>query len=117
MNVAVIHGPNLNLLGRREKKIYGRFTLSALDQKLVALGRELKLEVISFQSNSEGEIIDIIQSLETGLVGKKTEAKSSISRRVQRFMAINLPIFIRQPRAGLSESPERWPGYLLPLCR
>jgi 3-dehydroquinate dehydratase-2 len=57
----VLHGPNLNLLGRREPKIYGRDTLAAIDRRLLALGGDLGLEVASFQSNHEGALIDRLQ--------------------------------------------------------
>jgi 3-dehydroquinate dehydratase-2 len=57
----VIHGPNLNLLGRREPKIYGRETLARIDEKLAALGEELGLGITSFQSNHEGALIDRLQ--------------------------------------------------------
>jgi 3-dehydroquinate dehydratase-2 len=59
--VLVIHGPNLNLLGEREPEIYGPATLSDIDRSLRELGRELGLSVETFQSNSEGEIVDCIQ--------------------------------------------------------
>ena len=59
--VLVIHGPNLNLLGEREPEIYGRTKLSEIDDQLQKLGRELKLTVDTFQSNSEGAIVDRIQ--------------------------------------------------------
>jgi len=59
--VLVIHGPNLNLLGRREPEIYGRTRLRDIDRSLKQLGRELGLEVETFQSNSEGAIVDRIQ--------------------------------------------------------
>ncbi|HWP35051.1 MAG TPA: type II 3-dehydroquinate dehydratase [Thermodesulfobacteriota bacterium] len=59
--ILVIHGPNLNLLGRREPEIYGRSTLAEIDASLAALGRELGLEVESFQSNHEGAIVERIQ--------------------------------------------------------
>ncbi|HJU29169.1 MAG TPA: type II 3-dehydroquinate dehydratase [Candidatus Binataceae bacterium] len=60
-SVLVIHGPNLNLLGTREPEVYGRTTLSDIDGSLSELGRELGVEVASFQSNSEGAIVDHIQ--------------------------------------------------------
>lgn len=58
--ILVIHGPNLNLLGKREPEIYGRFTLSEINKKLARKAKELKVQVDFFQSNSEGEIVDII---------------------------------------------------------
>ncbi len=59
--VLVIHGPNLNLLGEREPEIYGRTRLGDIDRSLKQLGRELGLKVETFQSNSEGAIVDRIQ--------------------------------------------------------
>lgn len=59
--VLVIHGPNLNLLGQREPEIYGRTRLGDIDRSLKQLGRELGLKVETFQSNSEGAIVDRIQ--------------------------------------------------------
>ncbi len=59
--VLVIHGPNLNLLGEREPEIYGRTRLGDIDRALKELGRELELEVETFQSTSEGAIVDRIQ--------------------------------------------------------
>jgi 3-dehydroquinate dehydratase-2 len=58
----VIHGPNLNTLGEREPEIYGRTTLSEIDAELARLGGELGLAVESFQSNSEGALVDRIQA-------------------------------------------------------
>jgi 3-dehydroquinate dehydratase II len=57
----VVHGPNLNLLGEREPGVYGSTTLSQIDGQLKVLGRELGIEVETFQSNSEGAIVDRIQ--------------------------------------------------------
>src|SRR5713101_8511079 len=59
--VLVLHGPNLNLLGQREPEIYGHTTLADIDAKLTALGRELGVEVETFQSNHEGELVSKIQ--------------------------------------------------------
>jgi 3-dehydroquinate dehydratase-2 len=58
----VVHGPNLNLLGEREPAVYGNTTLSQIDGQLKLLGRELGIEVETFQSNSEGAIVDRIQA-------------------------------------------------------
>jgi len=59
--VLVLHGPNLNMLGLREPEIYGRTTLADINADLVVLGRELGVEVETFQSNSEGELVSKIQ--------------------------------------------------------
>lgn len=60
--VLVLHGPNLNLLGTREPEIYGRSTLAELDASLHALASELGVQLTTQQSNSEGALIDAIQS-------------------------------------------------------
>lgn len=59
--VLVLHGPNLNMLGQREPQIYGRTTLADIDSMLLTLGQELKVEVETFQSNHEGELVTKIQ--------------------------------------------------------
>jgi len=56
--ILVLHGPNLNLLGVREPDVYGSMTLEELNRRLSEIGKELGLEVHSFQSNSEGGLID-----------------------------------------------------------
>jgi 3-dehydroquinate dehydratase II len=60
--VLVLHGPNLNLLGEREPEIYGRVTLDQIDTELRQLGKGLGLAVDTFQSNSEGALVDRIQA-------------------------------------------------------
>lgn len=62
MKVLVIHGPNLNLLGKREPDVYGSMTLEEIDGRIKALAGELGLEVSLFQSNSESGIVERIQS-------------------------------------------------------
>lgn len=63
LKIAVIHGPNLNLLGQREPEVYGTDTLEQIDGRLADLGRELGAAVSCFQSNGEGELVDRIQTL------------------------------------------------------
>ncbi len=60
--ILVLHGPNLNLVGMREPAIYGRTSLADIDAQLQQLARELGVTVDTFQSNSEGALVDRIQA-------------------------------------------------------
>jgi len=60
--ILVIHGPNLNLLGKRETDIYGKVTLEEINKKLMELAGELGVLVDVYQSNSEGELVTEIQN-------------------------------------------------------
>ena len=60
-HILVIHGPNLNLLGSREPEVYGAHTLADIDQELARLAAEKSLQLQTFQSNSESEIVARIQ--------------------------------------------------------
>jgi len=62
MRVLVINGPNLNLLGKREPGLYGHTTLQEIEARMAALGLELGLQVDFVQSNSEGALVDAVQS-------------------------------------------------------
>jgi 3-dehydroquinate dehydratase-2 len=61
MKILVIHGPNLNMLGKRDKSIYGEKTLTEIDALLKKEAQALDVEVVTFQSNHEGSLIDFIQ--------------------------------------------------------
>jgi 3-dehydroquinate dehydratase II len=60
MKILVLQGPNLNFLGRRQPEIYGAMTLAELHQRLNELARELKVELVTFQSNSEAALLDML---------------------------------------------------------
>ena len=62
MDLLLINGPNLNLVGKREPSIYGSQTLADIQEELVTLASELDAKLKCFQSNSEGEMIDCIQN-------------------------------------------------------
>jgi 3-dehydroquinate dehydratase-2 len=61
MKILVIHGPNLNMLGKRDKSIYGEKTLDEINFLLRKEAEAINAEVVTFQSNHEGALIDFIQ--------------------------------------------------------
>lgn len=62
MKVLLIHGPNLNMLGIREPGVYGNETMNSVNERCAGLAQELEIELDTYQSNSEGEIVDRIQA-------------------------------------------------------
>lgn len=62
MKLYIINGPNLNMLGIREPEIYGKLTLQAIESKMKLYCAKNQIDVEFYQSNHEGEIVDIIQS-------------------------------------------------------
>jgi len=69
MKILVINGPNLNMLGKREPAHYGTYTLESIEQALTEKGKALGCELIFFQSNHEGGIIDFMQEKTSGADG------------------------------------------------
>jgi 3-dehydroquinate dehydratase-2 len=69
VKIIVLHGPNLNLLGKRETVIYGKATLAEINTALESLSADLGVDLECFQSNHEGELIDRLQ---------KTEASAAV---------------------------------------
>ena len=67
--VLVVHGPSLNLLGTREPAVYGKEKLAAINRRLIAAGRAARAEVLCYQSNVEGELINRIQQAAREAVG------------------------------------------------
>jgi 3-dehydroquinate dehydratase-2 len=62
VKILVVHGPNMNLLGRREPQIYGTMTLDQINTELDKLAKELNVDLIKLQTNHEGVIVDTFQS-------------------------------------------------------
>jgi len=62
LRALLLQGPNLNLLGLREPEVYGTLSSQDLDDRLEAWARELGLEVTCLQTNSEGELLDLVHS-------------------------------------------------------
>jgi 3-dehydroquinate dehydratase-2 len=63
VKIAIINGPNLNLLGTREPEIYGRETLADIESNLLKVAKELGVQLTFSQHNGEGEIVDAVQAL------------------------------------------------------
>ncbi len=69
MRIAVVHGPNLRLLGKREPHVYGSSTLEEINMALHSLAKELGVELEVFQSNHEGEILDFLEEVQSRVNG------------------------------------------------
>lgn len=94
MNVLVLHGPNLNLLGQREPDVYGAERLDEVDAHITHAGAELGVTVETFQSNHEGELIDRIQAsahVQGFLVNPGGLTHTSVSLR-DAFLAMDKPV-------------------------
>ena len=93
--VLVIHGPNLNLLGKREPHIYGSLTLDEINKRISKLAEEERVTVETFQSNSEGEIIGKIQaamgSCDGLIINPAAYTHTSIGIR-DAILLLNIPV-------------------------
>lgn len=69
MRILIIHGPNLNILGKRNKVIYGEKTLDEINELIEQHATEIDTEVAIIQANSEGDLVDFIQKESSGADG------------------------------------------------
>jgi 3-dehydroquinate dehydratase II len=123
LKIAVLHGPNLNLLGLREPEIYGRDTLADVDRRLAEEGRALGVEVQSFQSNHEGALIDQIQQwreVDGFIINAGGYSHSSIAIRdaltgvARPFIEVHLSnVMAREPFRHHSMLAERAVGLIM----
>jgi 3-dehydroquinate dehydratase-2 len=74
VRIAVLNGPNLNLLGTREPELYGHETLEDLERRLRAVGKELRVELEFAQHNSEGELIERVHAMRGRVQGALVNA-------------------------------------------
>ena len=74
MRIAVLNGPNLNLLGTREPELYGHETLSDVERRLRTVAAELKVDVEFAQDNSEGRLIEIVHAMRGRIDGALVNA-------------------------------------------
>lgn len=93
IEILVVHGPNLNLLGTREVNIYGSTTLNDINGQLQKWGESLNLKLEFFQSNFEGEIIEKIQTTKTHgiLINPASLTHTSIAIR-DALLAVQKPV-------------------------
>lgn len=93
--VLILHGPNLNLVGTRERGIYGRETLADIERHLRELASELGVALETFQSNSEGKLVDRIQaareSADAIVINAGAYTHTSVAIR-DALLATDLPV-------------------------
>ena len=110
VRIAVINGPNLNLLGRREPEIYGSATLADIEARLRTVGSELGATLTFVQHNGEGELVDAVQALmgtaDGAIVNAGAYSHSSLALR-DAFAAVRVP-FVEVHLSNVhAREPER----------
>jgi len=117
--VLVLHGPNLNLLGEREPEVYGRTTLSEIDQTLAADGVAMGIEVECFQSNHEGMLIDRLHAerrrADGILINPGGLTHSSVALR-DAVAALSIPVIEVHLSNLFAREPFRHQDLIAPVC-
>jgi 3-dehydroquinate dehydratase-2 len=110
LRVAVINGPNLNLLGVREPAIYGNESLDQIETRLAGIAAEMNVTLSFFQSNGEGELVTEVQRLrgaaDGAIINAGAYAHSSIALR-DAFDAVSVPFVEVHVSNVHAREPER----------
>jgi 3-dehydroquinate dehydratase-2 len=113
MRIAVLNGPNLNLLGQREPEVYGRTSLAEIEAMVREAARPLGADIQWFQTNHEGALVDAVQGLrgqaDGALINAAALTHSSLALR-DALLAVRIPfvelhlsnIFAREPERRIS---------------
>ena len=119
MRIAVINGPNLNLLGVREPSLYGTDTLRDIEQRLVAVGRELGASIDFVQRNGEGELVEFIHALrgraDGAIVNAGAYSHSSLAIR-DALTGVDIPFVEVHITNVYAREPERRHSMLAPAA-
>ena len=119
MRIAVLHGPNLRLLGRREPEVYGTTTLEEVDAALQELADELRVELECFQSNHEGELLDFVETAAERVAGFLVNAgaftHTSVALR-DALTGVGLPFVEVHLSNTAGREPFRHRSYLAPVA-
>ena len=120
MRIAVLNGPNLNLLGTREPALYGRETLADVEARLRDVAKELKIDISFAQENGEGALIDVVHGLKGTVQGAVVNAgaysHSSLALR-DAFLAVEIPFVEVHVTNVFAREPERRYSMLAPAAR
>ncbi len=120
MKILVLHGPNLNLIGKREPEIYGTMTLDEINKRLISLGLDLKMEVTCKQSNHEGVLIDELQEADNWadavLINPGGYTHTSIALR-DAVAAISIPVIEIHMSNIKAREPFRYRSLISALCK
>lgn len=110
MRVAVLNGPNLNLLGRREPALYGATTLAEIERRLGEVAQELGATVHCSQHNGEGALVDAVQALagvaDAAIINAGAYSHTSLAIR-DAFAAVDVPFVEVHLTNIYAREPER----------
>lgn len=119
MHVAVLNGPNLNLLGEREPELYGRVTLAEIETETRARARALGVECSWTQTNHEGELVDAIQRLrgraDGAVINAAAFTHTSLAVR-DALLAVRVPFVEVHLSNVFAREPERRRSMLADLA-